>query len=91
MRKLKTLHRDCTATTAVGRASKMSQSGDMMDYGLLCYERGRESMAAERAVVKAAMKWNEAAGAPWEEAEARVTDLEAACDRLLAARKKAGR
>ena len=44
MRRLKTLNRCPFARDQVGLASKSSQSGDMMDFGLLCFERGRDSM-----------------------------------------------
>lgn len=40
MRRLKTLNGNRTARREVGLASKQSQSGDNMDFGLLCFERG---------------------------------------------------
>ena len=53
MRRLKTLNDDASARAAVGRAASKSQSGDMMDFGLLCYEMGRDSLAALRVKVAA--------------------------------------
>lgn len=41
MRRLKTLNRDAVAREQVGLAQRQAQSGDHMDFGLLCYERGR--------------------------------------------------
>jgi hypothetical protein len=43
VRRLKTLNKDRYAVKAVGKASQMKQSGDLMDFGLLCYEMGRMS------------------------------------------------
>lgn len=43
MRRLKTLNKDRRAVSTVGKASHMKQSGDLMDFGLLCYELGRLS------------------------------------------------
>ena len=40
MRRLRTLNTNRTAKRHVGLASKQSQSGDSMDFGLLCFERG---------------------------------------------------
>lgn len=44
MRRLKTLLRDKQACAEVAKAASQKQSGDNMDFGLLCYERGRMSM-----------------------------------------------
>lgn len=41
MRRLKTLHRDAAAKSAVARAASMKQDGDMISFGLLCFEAGR--------------------------------------------------
>lgn len=41
MRRLRTLRLDSLARKQVGIAAGQAQSGDQMDYGLLCYERGR--------------------------------------------------
>jgi hypothetical protein len=46
MRRLKTLHNDAKAKRAVGKAAQMKQSGDNMEFGLLCYELGRISAIA---------------------------------------------
>ena len=43
MRRLKTLNRDTAARREVNRAWGSNQSGDNMDFGLLCFERGREA------------------------------------------------